>query len=69
MQIQDVAPEAGAIALRTLPGATGTAGLAMSGEQMLSLGVGVLTAIFLLIQIAYAVWKWVRNSKLEGTIP
>lgn len=61
MQIQDVAPELGAISLRTLPGATGTAGLAVTGEQMLSLVVGVLTVVFLALQIAHLVWKWRRD--------
>ncbi|MET3526186.1 hypothetical protein [Phenylobacterium koreense] len=62
MQINEIAPEVGAISLRTLPGATGTAGLAVTGEQMLSLFVGVLTVIFLALQIAHLIWKWRRDT-------
>lgn len=63
MQIQDVAPEAGAISLRTLPGAAGTVGTAMSGEVLMSTIIGVLTIIFLGLQVAHLVWKWRRDAR------
>ena len=69
MQIHDVAAEAGAISLRTLPGSAATAGFAASGDRLLSLVIGGLTVTFLLIQIGYAIWKWLRNRKLTGLVP
>lgn len=69
MQLQDVAPEAGAISLRTLPGAAGTVGTAMNGEVVMSTIIGVLTIVFLVLQIAHLVWKWRQDGKADEVTP
>lgn len=65
MQIQDIAPEAGAISLRTLPGAAGTVGTAMSGEILMSTVIGALTILFLFLQVAHLIWKWWRDVRAD----
>ena len=69
MQLHEIAPEAGAIGARTLPGTVGTAGFAMAGEQAVSLVVGVLTVIFLVLQIAHLIWKWRRDVRSDEVAP
>lgn len=56
--------ELGAIAFRTSPGAVGS--VALWGDWV-GLLVGVLTVIFLLMQMAHFVWKnwWGRKPKPE----
>lgn len=69
MNIRDVASEAGGILYKSAPGAAGTAGTALTGDVMLSVLVGLATLLFVLLQIAYLIWKWRRNSKTSGALP
>ncbi len=65
MNTRDIAAEAVGIALRTTPGAGGTAVAvknAIDGQAIISLIAGVLTVIFLVIQIGYTVRKWPREE-------
>lgn len=65
MNTREIAAEAVGIALRTTPGAGGTAvavKTAIDGQALISLVAGVLTVIFLVIQIGYTVRKWQREE-------
>lgn len=66
MNTREIAAEAAGIALRTTPGASGTAVAvksAIDGQALISLIAGVLTVIFLAIQIGYTVRKWQREER------
>lgn len=69
MNIRELALEAGGIAYRSSPGAAGTAGTALSGDVVLSVMVGGATLLFVVLQIAYLIWKWRRNAKTPGVLP
>lgn len=54
----EVTREMGAIAFRTAPGGLATA---VTWGDGVGLVVGLLTVIFLLLQIAHFLWKWRRD--------
>lgn len=68
-QHAELLSEGGRIVAKTLPGAAATAGTAMTGEAALSLIVGVLTVVFLILQIAHLVWKWRRDLQTREVQP
>lgn len=69
MTTRDIAAETVRIGLSASPGAAGTTWTAVDGQVMLSIAVGALTGVLVVVQVAYAIWKWRRNSRLSGMIP
>lgn len=69
MTTRDLANEATVGALKAGAGAGAAAWNAADGQIAMSIAVGAATVIYLVIQVGYLVWKWRRNSKLQGMVP
>jgi hypothetical protein len=69
MTTRDLANEATVGALKAGAGAGAAAWNVADGQIAMSIAVGAATVIYLVIQVGYLVWKWRRNSKLQGMVP
>ena len=55
----------GQAAWQVTPGASGTGVMQVTGFELADL-VAALTAIFVAMQIAYLVWKWRRQARIDA---
>lgn len=69
MTTRDLANEATVGALKAGAGAGAAAWNAADGQVAMSIAVGAVTVLYLVVQVGYLVWKWRRNSKLQGMVP
>jgi hypothetical protein len=69
MTTRELIGESGAAAWKATAGAGAAAWTAADGQVALSIVVAALTAVFMVVQTAYLIWKWRRNSRTPGVLP
>lgn len=69
MTSRELVAEASAAVWKAGAGAGASAWSAADGQLALSLIVGALTALFMVVQTAYLIWKWRRNARTPGVLP